>query len=404
MFYLPQLTTNDCGVACLKMLLADLNKDRQYLFMPCDENHGSYSFKDLSILASRNGLNLEGFKVIDNEEILRFDLPVIVRMKLESGGHHAVILTKIHRRTVTFMDPHFGKRRMRIESFLEQFEGDGLLINNFEPTPYQYDTIEPLETKHKVFTFLLQILSGLLFATGVYFIQPNVPYFFAVIFIGLGLVTELLLRAYIFKLMKIVDEYFLDRYCDVLNKNYYEYYLRCQEFKKTYLSTRLSVVYALLVSIFIMVISIINTPANFPIVVAPIILSVIQCLVINKKETFEMQKMADEEEHLRRNKNSERMRINVAALQDKAYTFAKFNLIRKFFGVLLFAMTAILASALSDSFTLINIVFLLTVQLFIYQNLTPVFSYERNMEEVYKSKSKVNNMFYYKLHLKDENN
>ena len=403
MFYLPQLTTTDCGVACLKMILADLNKDRQYLFMPCDENHGQYSFKQLCNIAKNNGLSLCGFKVSEKDELRKCNFPAIVRLTNEEDKHHAVIVTKMTSRTVHLVDPHFGKLKMKIYDFYDKWDGTGLFISHFERTIYPYDSIEPLETKHKVTSFMLQIVSGILFALGVFFIQPNAPYYFAVIFIGLGIVVELILRGYIYKLMSCVDEYFLNRYHDVTSKDYYQYYVRCQEFKKTYLTTKLNVVYSLIISLFIMLISLLNSVNNFPIVGAPIVLAGLESLVLSKKEEVEMQKIADQEEDLRQNKNKDEIIMKVKSLQKKAYDFSKYKLIYKFLSILLFTMTAILSMALTNTFTLINLIFSLTIQMFVYQNLLPVFSYEKNVSEIYKTKSKVNNMFYYSIHHKDEN-
>ena len=403
MFYLPQLTTSDCGIACLKMILADLNKDRQYLYMPCDENHGQYSFKQLCSIAKDNGLTLCGFKVEEKEELRKCNFPAIVRLSYDDDKHHAVIVTKMSNRTVHLIDPHFGKVKMKIYDFYEKWDSTGLFISHFERTVYPYDSIEPLELKHKACCFALQIISGILFALGVYFIQPNAPYYWAVIFIGLGVVVELILRGYIYKLMAYVDDYFLNRYHDVTSKDYYQYYVRCQEFKKTYLTTKLNVVYSFIISIFIMLISILNSVNNFPIVIAPILLASLECLLVQKKEEVEMQKIADQEEDLRQNKNKDEIIMKVKSLQKKAYDFSKYKLLYKFLSILLFIMTAILSMALTDTFTLINLIFSLTIQIFVYQNLLPVFSFEKNMSEVYKTKSKVNNMFYYCLHHKDEN-
>ena len=403
MFYLPQLTTSDCGIACLKMILADLNKDRQYLYMPCDENHGQYSFKQLSNIAANNGLTLCGFKVEEKDELIKCNFPAIVRLEFDENKHHAVIVAKMTKRSVYVIDPHFGKVKMKIYDFYEKWDGMGLFISHFERTVYPYDTIEPLEFKHKAICFMFQILSGLMFALGVYFIQPNAPYYWPVIFIGLGIVIELILRGYIYKLMSNVDEYFINRYHDVTSKDYYQYYIRCQEFKKTYLTTKLNVVYSLIVSLFIVIISLLNSINNFPLVVAPILLAGVECLLVSKREEIEMQKIADQEEELRKNKDKDEIIMKVKSLQKKAYDFSKYKLIYKFFSVLLFTMTAILSMALTDTFTLVNLIFSLTIQMFVYQNLVPVFSFEKNISEVYKTKSKVNNMFYYSLHLKDEN-
>lgn len=403
MFYLPQLTTSDCGIACLKMILADLNKDRQYLFMPCDENHGQYSFKQLCNIAERNGLTLCGFKVKDKEELKKCNLPVIVRMTNDENSHHAVIVTKITSRVVHLVDPHLGKTKMKLFDFYERWDATGLFISHFEKTIYPYDSVEPLESKHKAMCFAMQIVSGILFALGVYFISPQIPYYYAVIFLGLGIVTELILRGYIFKLMSYVDEYLLNRFHDVASKDYYQYYIRCQEFKKTYLTTKLNVVYSLLVSVFIIVISVLNSPNNFPIAIAPVVLAGLECLIVQPKEEVVAQKLADQEEELRQNKNKEDVIMKVKLLQKKTYDYSKYKLVYKFIAILLFTMTSILSMSLTNSFTLLNLVFSLTIQMFLYQNLMPVFSSEKNILEVYKAKSKVNNMFYKSLHHKDEN-
>ena len=403
MFYLPQLTTSDCGIACLKMILADLNKDPQYLHMPCDENHGQYSFKQICSVAKKNGLTLCGFKVTDKEEIRKCNFPAIVRMTNDEKSHHAVIVTKMSRDRVHLVDPHFGPMKMKVDDFFDKWDGTGLFISQFEKSQYPYDSLEPLEKKHKAMTFAMQIVSGILLALGVYFISPDTPYYMAVIFLGLGIVTDLLLRAYIFKLMTVVDNYFEERFQDLDNKNCYQYYIRCQEFKKTYLTTNLNVVYSLIVSLFIIAITLLNSRNNFPIVVAPILLSAFEYLFVSKREEIFAQKMADEEEELRTIRTKRDIQMKVNLLQKKAYDFSKYKLISKFIGVFLFTMTSILSMCLTSSFTLINLIFMLAIQIFIYQNLHTVFSHEKSKIEVYKAKSRISNMFYPSLHHNDEN-
>ena len=404
MFYLPQLGKSDCGVACLKMILADLNKDRQYLFLPCDENHGMYSFKDLQDIAKCHGLTLAGFKVTDKEEIRKCNLPAIIRMTTKENCHHAVVLTKVNKNSVVFIDPHIGKVKMKIDEFFVRWDATGLFVTKFEKQIYPYDSIEPLTLKHKIACLGLQILSGLLFASGVYFISPNGPYYIALILIGLGLIVELLLRGYLFKLMKHIDEYFLNRYHDVNDRNYYEYYVRCQNFKKTYLTTQLNIVYSFLVSAFIIFITIFNSPYNFPITIAPIVIAAIQCLICNKKEEVELQQMADDEEELKVNTKHNDMILKVKSLQKKAYDFSKIKLLMKFSCVLLFTMTSILSMALTGKITLIDLIFDLCIQAFVYQNLLPLFSFEKNTQEVLLSKARVSNVFYPHIHHIDENN
>ena len=62
MFYISQLNESDCGFASLKMLLANLYQERDYLFIKQDEEHGPYSYFDLIKIAQNYNVTLEGFK------------------------------------------------------------------------------------------------------------------------------------------------------------------------------------------------------------------------------------------------------------------------------------------------------------------------------------------------------
>ena len=402
MYYVPQLGTSDCGVACLKMLLAHLNKDRRYLFMPCDENHGNYSYKDLTDIAKSNGVTLNGFKVEDKEEIIKCNLPAIVRIITKEEKHHAVLVTKVTKRKIYLMDPHVGEVTMKLADFYSKWDSTGLFVSEFNRCPYPFDKIEPLSNKHKITSYALQIISGICFAAGLYFINPNGPYVLPVVLIGLGLVLELVLRIYQYKLMSVVDNYFLQNYDIVPSKSYFDYYIRCQEFKKEYLTNGLNVIYSSLVSIFVIAITIFNSQYNLPLVVAPILLAATECLIYSKRENQTLQKLSDEESQLKGNKNKDDMLLKVKSMQKHAYDFSKNKLATKYIGILVFFLTSILVSVITDSFTLIDLIFSICIQIFLYQNLVPVFEEEKREEKLCVAKSKISNIFYNSIHLKDE--
>ena len=69
MYYVPQIQKDDCGYACVKMLLANVQKDKNFLFLPQDENHGPYSYQDLIDIAKGHGIILNGYTVEDKSTI-----------------------------------------------------------------------------------------------------------------------------------------------------------------------------------------------------------------------------------------------------------------------------------------------------------------------------------------------
>lgn len=404
MYYVPQLSELDCGIACLKMLLAHFNHDERYLFMPVDENHGKYSYRDLEAIGAKNGITLKGFKVLDKTELLSNNKgPVIVRLKTTDKMGHAVVVSKINRRRAHILDPHMGEYNMRLDEFFTKWDSTGLFVSEFNKTPYPYNPIEPLPKKSRFLAFGLQVLSGISFAIGVYFMNPTGSYILSLTFLFIGILFELLLRLYLYKLMDKVDDYFIKNYDLVDSTNYYEYYIRSQEFKKRYLTYGFSLIYSVLVSIFMIVITIFNNPYNFPLVIAPIALSAIEVLSFNKKEERDEKLLAIQEECLKENDSQTHMIMKVKKLTKHAYDFSKQVLLKRYLGIILFFLMSILVAVLTKSFTLIEIIFSICIEYFIYQNLLPVFSLEQRRQEIVVSKAKLNNILESSVHHLDEN-
>ena len=120
MFYIPQVQKDDCGFACLKMVLANINKDKNYLFMQQKEEHGAYSYSDLMKLAKKEGVNLEALKITEKSELNNCtSFPFIASVALKNGAKHAVVVTKVRWKRVYLLDPSRGKYSLPINKFIE---------------------------------------------------------------------------------------------------------------------------------------------------------------------------------------------------------------------------------------------------------------------------------------------
>ena len=63
MYYIQQTRKDDCGYASLKMLLASLNKDKNYLFLQEEKEKGSYSYLELVTIAKQHDVELNGYRI-----------------------------------------------------------------------------------------------------------------------------------------------------------------------------------------------------------------------------------------------------------------------------------------------------------------------------------------------------
>ena len=105
-YYCLQLSDYDCGFACLKMLLSFKLKDKEYLHLKQDIYKGEYSFLDLTLIAQKNHIILEGYIILNYKDI--FSLPCIGIIKKEKYNHY-ILITKISKKYVTYFDPKIGE-------------------------------------------------------------------------------------------------------------------------------------------------------------------------------------------------------------------------------------------------------------------------------------------------------
>ena len=106
MFYIRQTSNHDCGYTCLKMMLANLYHDENYLFLqdPFPRNEDVSYFAIINE-AKKYNLILAGVRLPDKEDIIKMDnLPAIVTIK-QYDKSHAVYLYKITKKFVYYFDP-----------------------------------------------------------------------------------------------------------------------------------------------------------------------------------------------------------------------------------------------------------------------------------------------------------
>lgn len=123
----PQLDSNDCGPACLQMILSYFGKKFQLreLKALCNPELLGVTIQDLSSIAIKLGLNTECV-LVDIEEMKEMPLPAILYWKQS----HFVVLYRIATKKNHYYiaDPSFGKMKMNENEFFENWIGAN--VNN----------------------------------------------------------------------------------------------------------------------------------------------------------------------------------------------------------------------------------------------------------------------------------
>ena len=197
-YFIPQINDSDCGFACLKMLIANLYENKDALYIKQDENHGQYTFKELSKIASEYGIDLQGVEIDNKKEIKKMKFPFIALLQIEENVFHFVLVTKIKMGDVYYLDPRDGENIINLKTFSMSWTGKALIINDFIPVEgLCFVPIEKNMEKTNYLAIIFQILSAAFLITGVFFINDSSKIYFPVLFLGLSLISEIILSVHL---------------------------------------------------------------------------------------------------------------------------------------------------------------------------------------------------------------
>lgn len=130
--YCLQLTQSDCGFACLKMLLAEKRKRKEYLSLEEDLTKDEYSMQELKEHARSFAMELTGIEVASLGEIPSFPAIGLIRKK---GKYHYVVVEKLNGKFVWYCDPAEGRRKAERLLYESISQRKYLVVETAEKTP-----------------------------------------------------------------------------------------------------------------------------------------------------------------------------------------------------------------------------------------------------------------------------
>lgn len=382
MYYIPQITNNDCLFTAFKILLANTKKDERYLYLPEEEKRGPYSLLEIIEKGKNYGVELLGFESDDKNGLRSFDkFPLILNLKRENQNLHSVYVYKVSKTTVYYLDSDIGKCKMQFDKFISIWDGTGLMIKNIDNSASKPDVLT-IKPKSSFINKVLQVITAFCFILGIYFIDDKTNILVPIVCIGCGVIFEIVNKVVQMKRMKQFDFETIGLINKMKAKNYGEFIPRREKWKFNLFSSKNNYLYYLLCCVFIIFIVLMNNPYNIACVFVPIFLASVQSLVIapyEKKREFQVECL---EVKFSKEKNTASAVETLKKIEDESFKFSYSILFRRMVGILLFFISGFVTLLLLDGLNLINIFFLLFTEIYLYENLLPIFSYEsRTMEE-----------------------
>ncbi len=392
MFYIPQIEKDDCGFACLKMLLATLNKDKKYLFLPQDEKHGMYSFQELIDTAGLHGLTLFAFRATDQlSSSNKPKLPFIAILHLKNGAKHAVLVTKIRLGRVIYLDPRCGKTNVSINRFLFQWDGTGLMVQEHRKRECPLPTLEPISTSSKIWLGIIQVFSGLFAVFGVYFIRDDVTIYWPIIFLSLAIVGETIMKIISYNLMKKMDKFFFEEK-RIPSSGFKDYLFRFEDYKRLVLSSPMNYILSLIFSLGIIALVLLNDWRNFAIAGMPVLLAFLVTIIIDPILRKKKYLIGELEENLDNSTGALDFKEKVQRMHREAYRFSYIDIIYRTIVAILMIMTVVLTMDFCRIFSLPFVIFYSFFSLTLFKSCEHLFSFNEKIERFNKAKVKISNL------------
>ena len=324
---------------------------------------------------------LKNFKNFYAEAVsVFFAIFLILNIKRGNQALHSVYVYKVTRSSVYLYDSDLGKMRMPFEKFIAQWDGTGLMVRC---NTVVENVVEPVRIpiKHNVFGKIFQILSAICFVVGIFFIDDEINVLIPILCIVGGVGLEIITKALQLKDMRRFDFESMKLLQNVKAKNYSEFLPRREKLKMSAFSGKNNFLFYLLSCLFVIFVVLLNNPYNIACIFMPIFLAIMQSLVIaplEKKRYFEIEQM---EVKFSKEKTSVSAGTTLRKIEDESYKFSYSILGKKALGIILLFISSFVTLVFQNAFDLINIFFLAYTEIFLYQNLLPLFSYESSLVE-----------------------
>lgn len=205
-YFIQQIKEKDCGFACLKILMANVHKNKDYLYYPQDIDDHPYSLAELIKIARDEKITLKAYRFIKKSEIKNEKIFPILTVCKANQKLHMVVLYKIRKNNFYIFDPIKGKIKLKERDFYEIWTGEALINLGVEKNKYHAKKNNIKETAFILGSSIVQVISFGALATGLYFINDKISFIIPILLFLAYFLFELL-----YKQVSIIGMKFFDK-------------------------------------------------------------------------------------------------------------------------------------------------------------------------------------------------
>ena len=397
MHYIRQTGKSDCGITCVKILLANIFNSKEYLYIPRNESKKNYSFLEMRNLASRYGVNLVGVKFEDDLDLRKINsFPIIISLDLSENIKHAVVLLKRRGNKFLVLDPSEGKKWISNLSLVSFWDGTALIVESIAVKQNKPTLFSNLVHKgHLLILYALQIIASLSLVTSTYFIDGTYnSLIYCGLFIGVYLLSEIFFRLYLNKINKLISKNILDR-ISITPSDSYDFLHRLVTFKKLYFINKITIITNLVLGGFVSFIFIMNNPLNGIIIGATFLLGLLDAFAFRKIIKRKEDKLSVKENDNSISNSIYNFRSHIFKIEDKAAGIVNLSSFFRILEIILLAGSVVAVTLLSKILSTVSLVFYLVLAFYIFKMFSVIFSFKERNEELDIAKTKLANLTYH---------
>ncbi len=210
-----QSSESDCGFAVLKVLLANLHKNKDFLFLD-NKKKNNLSMLDIKKIAKDYNVHLEGYETNNLSDLCTQKLPIICLIKIDKHYHY-ILLTGITKNKYEIFDPSIGELSLEEDIFQSVFCGNILVVEEVENIKFKASK-KPIN-KELIMATSMNFFASLSFFLSFLFLNNIITFVLLTLF---GMIFLWLQKTYSFKFIEMTNNRLNLNYNNLENVNKYE--------------------------------------------------------------------------------------------------------------------------------------------------------------------------------------
>lgn len=385
-YFIKQIGRKDCGFTCLKILLSNIYKNKNYLFYPEFDKEKSLSLLEIIKIGEKEGIFLEGFRYSSKEKIFVEKKKKILAIFKYESKLHMVYIKKVTKHKCIVLDPEYGYIKYSKEEFLKLWTGEALLIKKIEKKKRKNQFKNKKNYKiYDVIMIFLTIILHLLFLFTMYFVKSSNDFLLPLLLFLIYLLFNFFIENLVIHKMKKFDNIIKE----IINKKKdetYQAFADLEDYKNNNFIKVINVTNSIMLIFNSSFLLGINSYLNIFAILIIIIFKILLKLSFNNKEKKLKINISDMEFSLKKDKENKNLILN--EINNNVYTLIRIKQIKRIINFAILFFISILLTGFQNQISVNFLLFHFFAFIFISD------SFDKILDYVFDLKT---NDYYYNL-------